>query len=121
MPAVRLPRVAEIPEARIEPVFPPALPQQLEKPLFEAPRDDPRRTTRFIVAGSEDRIAASGQTIRQVDADRSAGSGLPSSNQLSGCTSMPGTRANGIIGPIAVIGWMNGPPPNSPFESLSHA
>ena len=35
--------------------------------------------------------------------------GLPSSNQLSGWTIISGTRANGIIGPIAVMGWMSGP------------
>ena len=47
--------------------------------------------------------------------------GLPSSNQLSGCTISSGTRANGIIGPIAEIGWMSGPAPKSPLESISQA
>ena len=35
--------------------------------------------------------------------------GLPSSNQLSGCTTRSGTRANGTIGPIAESGWISGP------------
>lgn len=36
--AVRLPGVAEIPEARVKPVFAAALPQELEEPLLEAAR-----------------------------------------------------------------------------------
>ena len=43
--------------------------------------------------------------------------GLPSSNQLSGWTIISGTRANGIMGPIAERGWIRGPDRYKPLES----
>src|SRR5262249_13148446 len=66
------PRVAEIPESQVEPVFAALVAQQLEKPFLEAPRDDSRRAVRFVVARCEDRVAAPGKPVGQVDADRLA-------------------------------------------------
>ncbi len=40
--AMRRPRIAEVDEARVEPVFAAPLAQQLEEPFLEAARDDPR-------------------------------------------------------------------------------
>src|SRR4051812_29018320 len=44
------PRVAEVREVRLEPEFPAAVAEQLEEPLLEAPRDDPRHAAGRLVA-----------------------------------------------------------------------
>ena len=66
---MRLPGVAKVDEFWVKPVFSPPCRKSSEKPLLEAPGDDPGRTVRGVVARSEDRTTAVRQTIGQVDAD----------------------------------------------------
>src|SRR5262249_10868206 len=48
---------------------PAPLAKQLEKPLFKAAGDDARAAAGFVVPGGKDRMPASGQAVREVNAD----------------------------------------------------
>ncbi len=50
MSTVRLPGIAKVDKARVEPVFSPPLSQELKEPFLEACGDDPGRACRGIVA-----------------------------------------------------------------------
>src|SRR5271157_5868098 len=69
MAAMRLPRIAKVGKVAIKPELTPPMPQKLEKPLLETVGDDPGMAPGGVVAGSEDRKTAAGQTVGQVDAN----------------------------------------------------
>ena len=118
---MRLPGIAKVDEFWVEPVFPPPMPQQFEKPLLEAAGDDPWRTVGGIVARREDRTAC-----RPAD-------GIPGRCRPSGGWGCPAQtsslaersyRAHGQTeswGRSRRSDGSTGPAPNSPLESMSQA
>ncbi len=67
---MRLPGIAKVDEFWVEPVFPPLMPQESEKPFLETTGNDPWRTLGGIVARRKDWTACARQMVSQVNADR---------------------------------------------------